>query len=1042
MYLTEILFKEDTKFMKFNRSHILLISLISIFLLLSIGAASAANDAAIASDMAIDDITEVEDIDNNIKDVEILSQGDEDSVSDDPDPSGDEGGDGDESEPISTTIEAENKTFSYGSDIKVNFTLKDNESDTINNTNKSNFKVFYKNATDEEEFNRTLAFNLTDGSQFKFNQLPVGNYLLKIQFLNSTIGNKTYNESETIVSLNVTKTGTRINATDTKVKIGDDILIPLKLYVDSNKTLNANATRMQVIWNDVVYNCTNITGGDKVTNGIIIKDFPKEIGTYALTIKYLGNDNCNESEKEITLTILENNTMIITDNVTVDFEKHNVTVPIAVTDGVNNLTLYKENMTLVIVYDNGTENVTAEIADFEFSDNEGKYSVSFENASIPFTDAKLTIIYANGTFNETNKTLVFSAINNIITENTINVNNHTGNVTIPISINHTAKVTYDNKNITNVTVLNLTSGDIILVLTYNNGTENKTVNITSSQFAFSGDNGTYNVSFILNEIVESAESISFDNATVNIVYADGTLNETNKTVTLKEVIDLTITPITVVNDFQDGYFVFNVTDSVTGEPIANTNITASGLWFYTFGDTSSLSGSKTFTTDENGILRIKNENMHPNLDITGYSAGFVALPVGSYNLTFKASGSLALDNKTEITVNKVQAKIIAVNAVGEFGTITTYSFQVVNSKTNEPIKIINAIFRIKAGDLDATRSGATNKTGYYTSPNLNLTANKYNLQLSVNSTNVICAAVNKTLTINKRDAVINVNSRTVYYGAEDDIVATVKDKKTGKVLPNTYVLVKLYTTAKKYINFAAATNKKGVLTFSPPNNLNVGKHKFIISVLDNNYKSTTYTRYVTVKKAYGYFKLSNVKTYYRSGKLFKIRLVNKKTKKGIYGAKTLVKVYISKKKYYKYAANTTHNGILQFKINYKPGTYKVVVSNNGDKGYSAKSVTKKIRVTKHPLRFKAVSLKVKKGKYFKVKTISKKTKKALSAVKVQIKVYTGKKYKTYTKKSNKKGIASLKIKQKVGKHKVIVAVKYPKLYTAKKLKKTLRVRKK
>ena len=74
MYLTEILFKEDTKFMKFNRSHILLISLISIFLLLSIGAASAANDAdAIASDMAIDDITEVEDIDNNIKDVEILS---------------------------------------------------------------------------------------------------------------------------------------------------------------------------------------------------------------------------------------------------------------------------------------------------------------------------------------------------------------------------------------------------------------------------------------------------------------------------------------------------------------------------------------------------------------------------------------------------------------------------------------------------------------------------------------------------------------------------------------------------------------------------------------------------------------------------------------------------------------------------------------------------------------------------------------------------------------------------------------------------------
>ena len=47
-----------------------------------------------------------------------------------------------------------------------------------------------------------------------------------------------------------------------------------------------------------------------------------------------------------------------------------------------------------------------------------------------------------------------------------------------------------------------------------------------------------------------------------------------------------------------------------------------------------------------------------------------------------------------------------------------------------------------------------------------------------------------------------------------------------------------------------------------------------------------------------------------------------------------------------------------------------------------------------------------------------KIKKVISGVKVKIKVYTGKKYKTYTVKTNSKGIASYKLKNtlKVGKY--------------------------
>ena len=58
---------------------------------------------------------------------------------------------------------------------------------------------------------------------------------------------------------------------------------------------------------------------------------------------------------------------------------------------------------------------------------------------------------------------------------------------------------------------------------------------------------------------------------------------------------------------------------------------------------------------------------------------------------------------------------------------------------------------------------------------------------------------------------------------------------------------------------------------------------------------------------------------------------------------------------------------------------------------------------------------------FKVTVKNTKTKKIIKGVKVAIKVYTGKKYKTYTVKTNSKGIAQLNVKSlKVGTHKVVV----------------------
>jgi hypothetical protein len=104
------------------------------------------------------------------------------------------------------------------------------------------------------------------------------------------------------------------------------------------------------------------------------------------------------------------------------------------------------------------------------------------------------------------------------------------------------------------------------------------------------------------------------------------------------------------------------------------------------------------------------------------------------------------------------------------------------------------------------------------------------------------------------------------------------------------------------------------------------------------------------------------------------------------------------------------------------GTYKVVISNHVYSIYSISSKTTTLKITPAKATVKApkVSAKLKKSKYFKVTV--KLNKKPVKDVKVKVKVYTGKKSKIYTLKTNKKGVASLNTKKlKKGKHKVVIS---------------------
>ena len=928
--------------MKFKKSHVLLISLISLFLLLGISSVSAASDAdVIAQDMSIDDISVIGDVDNNLNDVETLSEGEE-TVPDEPGTGGDsdEGGEDPVEDSINTNITAEDKEYTYGDTIKITFNLTDNEGNPINDTNKSNFKVYCKNSTDEGEFNSTVGFSINNESQIVLDQLGVGNYSIKIQFLNSTIGDKNYTESNKTISLNITKTGTRFNATTAKVQIDEDVIIPFKIYIDCNKTLNVDVSRLNVTIDGEEYSFTNITGGNNVTNGIKLTNFTKGMGNYTISIHYLGNVNCEENITTFALHILENNTIIANDTFKVNNSNKTITIP-------------------------------------------------------------------------------FSIINS-------------GNVTVE------NEETGESSTINNVSNLTVTEQDLVLLVIYDNGTENVTVVIDSDNFTLNGTEGNYSI--------ELTVPIDFNTtlykAQLVIIYKNDTLNETNKTINLTAFAEANIVSEVNVAPYQFGEFRFRLVDAA-GQPLANYNVTISDLTFFSFGSGGgiSLSGSKTFTSDDEGYIIFNDTYMH-NDPMTGLSMmlsyNFTSLPAGTYNITFSSSGFYQISNKTEITVEKIQAKIIADNIVDEYGKILKYTFQLVREGTNEPIKASNVQFHIVASNIDAVREAATNLTGYYTSPDLNLSAGTYNLTLKSLDDSLNCSEVKKNLTLNKRNAILSASNRTIYYNSDYSAIVTLKDSKTGKVVSNAYVLIRVYTSSKDYGDFLGKTDKDGKVYLTTP--LAVGKHKITFTCADNNYNASSITRYLTVKKASAKLTANKVTTYYRSGKNFQVKLINTKTNKPIYYGTVNIKVYITKNRYYNITGVTDGNGIVRLKINFKPGTYKVVVSS-ADKGYTAKSVTSQIKVTKAPIKMAPTALKVKKGKYFKVKVTSTKSKKVLSGVKVKVKVYTGKKYKTYTIKTNKKGIASLKIKQKVGKHKVILTPATTKYYTGKKVTKTLKVTK-
>ena len=164
-------------------------------------------------------------------------------------------------------------------------------------------------------------------------------------------------------------------------------------------------------------------------------------------------------------------------------------------------------------------------------------------------------------------------------------------------------------------------------------------------------------------------------------------------------------------------------------------------------------------------------------------------------------------------------------------------------------------------------------------------------------------------------------------------------------------------------------------------------------------------------------------TRYDSGNAFTVTVVDANNNP-VKGLELMLKVYTGKTSK-KYFITTNDEGVASFDLASKLdiGIHEVAVSSPNPQNYTVKKTYSTIQVAKAKTVVKApaITVKVKKSKYFKIKIKNKATYKPVAKIKIKLRIFTGNKYQTVTVKTSKYGNAVFNTKYLgVGKHKVVI----------------------
>lgn len=277
-------------------------------------------------------------------------------------------------------------------------------------------------------------------------------------------------------------------------------------------------------------------------------------------------------------------------------------------------------------------------------------------------------------------------------------------------------------------------------------------------------------------------------------------------------------------------------------------------------------------------------------------------------------------------------------------------------------------------------------------------------------------------TINSTGFTFTANpSIDTYYNSGQDLEITVTSSPGGERVSN--VAIELVVDGKsEYI----ITNSSGVATFEA-SKLTPGNHKIVVGLYDENFGKQQQTVPVTVKTVKLSIAVSKLTTTYKSGKKWTIKVTDETNNQPAENMDVKLKVYTGSKTK-TYTVTTNSKGIATFKASdLDKGTHKVILSING-KGYDVEPVTSSIKIKAKKLLIAGQTNKFKHGGQVIVGAYDNAKKKLVSGIKLQIKIFTGKKYRTFnlvTKKSKAIGDIGVLIETNafsVGTHKVTVKV--------------------
>ena len=478
--------------------------------------------------------------------------------------------------------------------------------------------------------------------------------------------------------------------------------------------------------------------------------------------------------------------------------------------------------------------------------------------------------------------------------------------------------------------------------------------------------------------------------------------------------EIVIEPVTVSSPYQTGAFTFKITDKNTGEAVVDKSVDFS---VYLSSYQISYPYTRTVKTDSAGIATFYlNE-----LDSTGsYISDSGLIPAGDYNLTVKGGDGLTGNLTTQVTVEKATVVITPDSYEVELGSAKNFTMRVTSNGV--AVKAARLSMYLEGGE-EYVNTILCDENGVGQIP-VNLSSiGEYKLIIYTDDTSLNSARTTGKIIINGLKTVITVESTVKYYNSGDTVVLRLTDA-SGKVISGMDVQILI-----DGVSYVQNPDKNGRIRFST--SVNVGTHTLEVNIGGTTYRGSLKKTF-TVKKAEAKLASSNKKVYYKSGKYLTTKLTNSKTKKAIFNAKIRIKVKTSSKRMSTFYGTTGSDGKIKFNINLKPGTYKLEITGDDSKNFKAKKITSKLVVKKSPVKITAK----KSGKKIQIKTVNKKSKKAASGVKLNIKVYTGKSYKTYTGKTGSAGLAAVSASS--GSHKVVVSVS-DSCYSAKTYKKTVKI---